>query len=249
MSKAPIQLSASEDWKRFEKEKYYLTYLPRRKITCWETSSLSTISALQVNVIWLKRAFIEVREKRWLLQDLKIIELKRRAVRYRPGVAWRVTGLEWPRGLQAWSGPEGSRKLRFPDFMTTAQDNGKVVSLTNRPPLPPKIHLVLISDRSRVDPRAIVWPEGLCHWKIPMTSPGIEPATCRLKTIEYSLYIKVRMSLSICSYIGRCRRVQLRRFWCPSWSRICKTNAVSFYPRFICRARRILRWVRRVGLL
>jgi len=39
--------------------------------------------------------------------------------------------------LQAWSGPEDSRKLRFPDFMTTAQDGGKVVSLTHRPPLPP----------------------------------------------------------------------------------------------------------------
>jgi hypothetical protein len=39
--------------------------------------------------------------------------------------------------LQAWSGPEGSRKLRFPDFMTTAQDGGKVVDLTHRPPLPP----------------------------------------------------------------------------------------------------------------
>jgi len=38
--------------------------------------------------------------------------------------------------LQAWSGPEGSRKLRFPDFMTTAQDCGKVVSLTHRPTLP-----------------------------------------------------------------------------------------------------------------
>ena len=37
--------------------------------------------------------------------------------------------------LQAWSGPEGSRKLRFPDFMTTAQDGGKVVSPTHRPPL------------------------------------------------------------------------------------------------------------------
>jgi hypothetical protein len=37
--------------------------------------------------------------------------------------------------LQAWSGPEG--KLRFPDFMTTAQDGGKIVSLTHRPPLPP----------------------------------------------------------------------------------------------------------------
>ena len=38
--------------------------------------------------------------------------------------------------LQAWSGSEGSRKLRFPDFMTAAQGGGKVVSLTHRPPLP-----------------------------------------------------------------------------------------------------------------
>jgi hypothetical protein len=29
----------------------------------------------------------------------------------------------------AWSGPEVSRKLRFPDFMTVAQDGGKVVSV------------------------------------------------------------------------------------------------------------------------
>ena len=39
--------------------------------------------------------------------------------------------------LEAWSGPEGSRKLSFPDLMTTAQDGGKVVSLTHRQPLPP----------------------------------------------------------------------------------------------------------------
>jgi hypothetical protein len=38
--------------------------------------------------------------------------------------------------LQAWSGPEGSGKLRFTDFMTTAQDGCEVVSLTHRPPLP-----------------------------------------------------------------------------------------------------------------
>ena len=49
--------------------------------------------------------------------------------------------------LQAWSVPEGSRKLRFPDFTTTAQDGGKVVSLTHRPPLPQEILLVLISVR------------------------------------------------------------------------------------------------------
>jgi len=39
--------------------------------------------------------------------------------------------------LQAWTGPEGSRNLRFPGFVTTAQDGGRVVSLTHRPPLPP----------------------------------------------------------------------------------------------------------------
>ena len=49
--------------------------------------------------------------------------------------------------LQAWSGPEGSRKLRFPDFMTTAQEGGKVVILTHRPHLlpgnPPDTHFCL----------------------------------------------------------------------------------------------------------
>jgi hypothetical protein len=50
--------------------------------------------------------------------------------------------------LQAWSGPDVSKKLRFPDFMTTAQDVGKVVSLTHRPPLPQEMLLVLISVRS-----------------------------------------------------------------------------------------------------
>jgi hypothetical protein len=39
--------------------------------------------------------------------------------RYRPGGA-----------------PEGSRKLRFPYFVTTPQGGGKVVSLTHRPLLP-----------------------------------------------------------------------------------------------------------------
>jgi len=39
--------------------------------------------------------------------------------------------------LQAWSGPEGSRKLRLPDYVTMAQDGGNVVSPIHRPPLPP----------------------------------------------------------------------------------------------------------------
>jgi len=39
--------------------------------------------------------------------------------------------------LRACSGPVGSTKLRLPDFMTTAQDGSKVVSVTHQPPLPP----------------------------------------------------------------------------------------------------------------
>jgi hypothetical protein len=49
--------------------------------------------------------------------------------------------------LQAWSGPENSRKLRFQDFMTTAQEGGKFVSLTHQSNLPQEILLIVISVR------------------------------------------------------------------------------------------------------
>ena len=77
--------------------------------------------------------------------------------------------------LQACSGPEGSRKLMLQDFVTTAQDDGEVVSLMQRPSLGPGYTPGTLSC-CRLD-RTL--RKNFMSMKSRMISTGIEPATFR----------------------------------------------------------------------
>ena len=81
--------------------------------------------------------------------------------------------------LQAWRCPEGSSKLRFLDYVTMAQDGGKVVSLTRRPLLPPGNTPGTHFCKSLSRPQSHSAIGRIMSMKNPLKPSGIEPATFR----------------------------------------------------------------------
>ena len=132
---------------------------------------------------------------------------------YRPGEALRVP---WVWGSQI------SRQ--------SAHEGGKVVSPTHRQPFSPKeTFMVLNLVRGWVNPRAIVWLEGLCQWK--RSSDIIRNRTRDLPACSASNLVAISIfpqSAHFCCV------------YCPKWNRLFKTSSHMQFVSFrnwdsICR--------------
>ena len=109
----------------------------------------------------------------------------------------------------------------------SAHESRKFVSSTYRPPSPPrKYSWYLFNLRHWVDPKAIVRPEGLRQWRIPITPSGNKSSTfCTIRnwwpTRWNFLYIYLYPISSTC----------FGRYFCPSsgahdYIRSCKYSQV-----------------------
>jgi hypothetical protein len=116
--------------------------------------------------------------------------------------------------LQALTGPESSRRLRLPNFKTMGTWRWQECQPYAPAAFTPSNYSWYSYVIGWVDPRAIVWPEGLCQWKIPITPSGIDPATFRF----------------VAQGLNQCATACPRRFESTDKNRLQVTWSEAFKP-------------------
>jgi hypothetical protein len=119
--------------------------------------------------------------------------------------------------------PTGLRDVKAPTFSRQSAHRWRWGCQPYAPVAlyPPGRFLVLIYVRGWVDPRTIVWLEGLGQLKNPMTSLGIEPVTLQLVAYWLDINFKLFRNFTLNSYNLSGHMVNFKRFrngWRPHFS-------------------------------